>query len=308
MSEVKITKITDGAYGNLVHMTNGIVEFAASLDFGPRILRFNICGKENMLYNDTQKKPINNDEFPEFGGGTFKVYGGHRLWVSPEIMPRCYYPDDFPVTLIEREKGITLKAPIEKYNNIQKSITIEMNEYNAEVDIINTIENAGAWDVMFAPWALTMMDKGGVEVVPNADRQTGFLNNRFIALWPYSRLTDERVFLGDKYIVLKQDPSIAEPFKIGVNNEKGWVAYFNKGQMFVKRYQHVYDGIYPDSAGCSYETYTCGEFLEMETLGQMGVVSPGVIVSHAERWALYQEDFVPGKDETKITEVVGKYI
>ncbi|MCL2741947.1 MAG: DUF4380 domain-containing protein, partial [Oscillospiraceae bacterium] len=43
---------------------------------------------------------------------------------------------------------------------------------------------------------------------------------------------------------------------------------------------------YPDF-GSSFETYTDGDFLEMETLSPMVTLGPGDSVSHSERWGLF---------------------
>ncbi|HVY94290.1 MAG TPA: hypothetical protein VHA14_16125, partial [Bryobacteraceae bacterium] len=44
---------------------------------------------------------------------------------------------------------------------------------------------------------------------------------------------------------------------------------------------------YPDF-GCSFETFTNNEFLEIETLGPMTQVAPGHTVEQVERWGLYK--------------------
>ena len=40
--------------------------------------------------------------------------------------------------------------------------------------------------------------------------------------------------------------------------------------------------------GCSFETFTNDEFLEMETLGPLTKVQPGQAVEHVERWGLFR--------------------
>jgi hypothetical protein len=44
---------------------------------------------------------------------------------------------------------------------------------------------------------------------------------------------------------------------------------------------------YPDF-GCSFETFTNNEFLEIETLGPMTKLLPGQTVEHVEHWALFR--------------------
>lgn len=308
MSKIIIEKIEDDIFGNLVHLTNGIIELKASLDFGPRILHYSLCGMDNVFYNDKDKKPISNIAYSEFDGDIFKLYGGHRLWVSPEIMPRCYYPDNKPVGLTIKDFGVVLEAPVENFNNIQKRIEISINEYSAEVTVTHSITNKGAWNTVFAPWAITVMAQGGTLLIPQADRPTGFLPNRSLAIWPYTKLNDKRLFFGENYITVKQDPTIVDKLKIGTNNEKEWVAYFSKGQIFLKNAKHTVGGFYPDLENCSFETYTDDICLETETLGQVSVVEPNCSASHIERWNLHKEDFIPNIDEDEISDIINNYL
>src|SRR5438094_914376 len=55
----------------------------------------------------------------------------------------------------------------------------------------------------------------------------------------------------------------------------------------VARYQAEPDKTYPDF-GCSFETFTNGDFLEIETLGPMTKVEPDGSVAHVERWSLFR--------------------
>src|ERR1017187_4224395 len=78
-----------------LRISNDTVRLVVSTEVGPRILFYGFCGEENEFH-----------EIPEHSGRggdrIFRVYGGHRLWVSPEVA-RTYYPDNVPVSV--RSKG-----------------------------------------------------------------------------------------------------------------------------------------------------------------------------------------------------------
>ena len=57
-------------------------------EVGPRILFFGFHGKDNEFYE-------NAEHAGKCGGTEFRVYGGHRLWVSPEV-DCTYFPDNLP--------------------------------------------------------------------------------------------------------------------------------------------------------------------------------------------------------------------
>ena len=306
---VEITQMQDPVFGKLIKLSNGQIELMATLDFGPRIIHFSRVGMENMLYQDLDKKPL-GEKLDVYNGDIMRLYGGHRLWVSPEVMPSCYYPDNVPVACetLPGGNGIVLTEPVEIYNHIQKSIAIEMAPDRPEVTIRHSIRNCGPWDIEIAPWAITMLATGGIEIMPQSARETGYLHNRNFSFWDYSAMNDSRLYLGKDYLTLKQDADMAHPFKLGYNNENGWAAYINKGQIFIKFIEPEIDGFYPDG-GCCFETYTCEFMLEMETLGQMAIIPPGQSVEHTEEWELYPEEQTPGaRDEAAIKAVIGRYV
>ncbi|KEI03585.1 hypothetical protein [Clostridium botulinum] len=309
MSKVKIEEAFYGQWGKCVRVYNEIVEVIATLDFGPRIIRYAAIGKENMFYEDKEFKITNSGEqFNVFGAHKqWKIYGGHRLWVSPESNPRTYYPDSEKVQWSNLENGILLRANEEKWTQVQKEIEINLSPSDSKVTVIHRVKNKGAWPIVFAPWGLSVMSPGGKEIIPQSIRETGLLPNRQFVLWPYSKINDTRVNWGDRYITIKQDPNIQQAFKLGINNELGWSAYFNNECLFVKKYNNVVDGNYPDF-GVSYETYTNNIMLEMETLGELSETKPNETVEHIEEWYLFENVKIPSNNDYEIEEIMNPYI
>jgi len=287
MAKVTTSPMTDPNFGKCIKITNGLVELHVTVEFGPRVIYCACAGMENMFWQDTTKALLG--EKYEVYDDQLIPYGGHRLWISPEIVPRCYHPDNLPVTVADVENGVRFTAAVEKYNGIQKSMTVILDPDAPHVKVVHTIRNVGLWDIQLAPWAITMMDAGGVEVMPMPNRVTELLPNRNFTFWDYSELNDSRLYLGKDYLTLSQDPAKENPFKLGYNNEAGWAAYFNKGQVFLKYFEPTLDGFYPDN-GCCYETYTNGKMLEMESLGEMVELEPDDFVTLEEEWELYAAD------------------
>lgn len=285
MSGIRVSSETYGVWGKCAVASNGVIEVAATLELGPRIIRFGPVGGRNMFREDVERSiGAGGEPFGVFGGGEWKIYGGHRLWTSPEAMPRTYYPDNGPVSWKETESGFVLSPPAETWTQIRKEVEVSLEPGCARVRVVHRVVNIGAWPIEFAVWALSVMDKGGVAYVPIGARDTGLLPNRVLALWPYSRPDDPRVRWGRRLVALRQGPG-ETPFKFGVSNEEGWAAYALDGLLFRKRYRHVVGGRYPDF-GVSFESYVCDEFLELETLGELLAVEPGQAAVHEEVWEL----------------------
>ena len=294
-------------FGKCVKISNDIVKILITIDVGPRIINYSFLDGENIMFEDVPRDFSESGEaFEPFGGGTWYIYGGHRLWTSPEGYPKSYYPDNDPVPYKILEDGAVFSPATQKWNQYQLEIEVHLAQDSSEVQLIHRITNRAAWSVTLAPWCLTVLAPGGFEIVAQPTVDTGLLGNRLLALWPYTKLTDNRVTWGDRYIGLRQDKNNTDKFKFGINSEHGVSMYFLNGDLFVKRYTPVKGGNYPDG-GMSFETFTNNLFLEMETLGEIAEIAPGATLEHCESWALYKEA-EPEFDENKIDELVKKYV
>lgn len=307
---VTIEEVGYGKWGRCVRLSNGSIEILATLDFGPRVIRFGYIGETNMFYEDINVE--SSASGPEFdknygNGATWYIRGGHRLWTSPEGYPRSYYPDNEPLSYEKIENGVILTPLEQKWTQLQLQIKITMCPETDNVTVDHYITNTGAWTVEFAAWGLTVLAKNGIEIVPQPTKDTGLLGNRILGLWPYTKMTDERVFWGDKYITLRQNPAIDRKFKFGINSEHGFAAYILDGNMFIKRFDVNENGVYPDG-GMSFETFTNSLMLEMESVGELTKLSTGEKLSLTERWEMVKD--VSGDTETEIgiEEIVNKYI
>jgi len=311
MNNIKIEKISYSNYGNCVRLSNGIIEAVITLDCGPRIIRFSFIGKDNFMFEDINRDVSVNGEVVEavFGKGSeWFIYGGHRMWLSPEDMPLSYYPDNEQVICNEIKNGVDLIAPVQRVNEVQFRFEITMKTEKTNLEIKHYVTNTGNNTRNNAIWGLTVLGKGGLEVIPQPLYDTGLLANRVISLWPYSDMSDERVYFGKKYITLKQDKNISSAFKFGINNIRNWAAYFNHDSMFIKKYHCNPEGKYPDY-GTSFETYTNKHFLEMESLGELTDITPGSTLFHSEEWELVDNIKRPNeKDEVTIDALVKVYI
>ncbi len=304
---ISVSEENNSIFGRLVKISNDFVDVKVTIDVGPRVIYFAAKGKNNMFYEDINKSTL-GDVQDCYGGDIIKLYGGHRLWISPEEMPRCYYPDNKPVSYTVEDNSVTFTAPVEEINYIQKSITLTFSPDSSLVSVDNTIKNCGVWDIELAPWSITQLAAGGIEIIPQSKRDTGYLHNRYVVLWPYSKMNDERVYFGDEFISLKQSPDAQCAFKIGTNNEDGFAAYFNKEQVFIKFFEPKLNGNYPDN-GCCFETYTNSAMIEMEALGEFVKLAPNEQVFLSEEWEVYETPCLPdSKNEKQFKELLQKYI
>lgn len=309
MTQVK--EICYKEFGKCIEISNDVAKVYITMEVGPRIINYSTKNGENMMFEDNKQTTTQSGEHFDayYGKGSkWHIYGGHRLWTSPEAMPRSYYPDNEPYKYEEIENGVRLICNEQIRNMYQYTIEVTMSSHSSDVCVVHKITNTGAFEAEFAAWALSVTDKGGMAVVPMPTRETGLLANRVVALWPYSKMTDKRAFFGDKFITLSQDSDTTCPFKLGINGEDGYVCVFNHDCLFVKQFDYFEGKKYPDG-GMSVEMYTCENFLEAETLSPMYKVAPGETIEHVERWSLYDNVERPAaNDEETLAKIMDKYV
>ncbi|MGA9365275.1 MAG: DUF4380 domain-containing protein [Bacteroidota bacterium] len=295
---VTIEKVSYGGWPNCYRLSNGSVELIVTTDVGPRVIRFGFIGDENEFkeYKDQQGKT---------GGDEWRIYGGHRLWHAPEAMPRTYWPDNFPVEATADQNRLRVIQPVETTTGIQKEIELTLDADSNHVTLIHRLRNKSLWPVELAPWMLTVMEVGGKVIIPQPpykSHDAELLPLRSMAIWGYTNMRDPRYLWGTRYIVLSQDTQAKEPTKVGLGVMEGWAAYARKGHLFLKRFSYVPGAKYPDY-GCSVETFTNAEMIELETLGPLTSLQPGTQVESREDWFLFK-GLGPISDEDSIDKVV----
>jgi hypothetical protein len=296
---VKIEKVPYRGWQNCFRMANNLVDLIVTADVGPRVIRFGFIDQANEF------KEFEN-EVGKTGGDEWRSYGGHRLWHAPEAMPRSYAPDNSPVELRVRDAGIHAIQPIETQTGIQKEIEITLEEGGAHVSVLHRLRNLGTWSVELAVWCLSVMDMEGTAIVPLPPRgphPDNLLPTSTLAVWAYTDLTDPRLAWGKRFILLRQDPKNSTPQKIGASVPDGWVAYARAGHLFVKTFEYVAEAIYPDM-GCSFESWTNHEMLELETLSPLVYLAPGDEVEYVEDWYLFDAVKTPASDDEVIKTVL----
>lgn len=279
------------SYGNCLEITNGNVVLRVTTDVGPRIIYYGTCDEDNMMFCDVDDNVNRYSDFLDDNfkkGESWHIYGGHRLWTSPED-EASYYPDNYPVEVQLIDNGAAFFSANECTTGIRKGMAITMDE-SGEVTIDHTFYNFTNKTVNFALWALSVMNKGGLAVVPMSTEDTGLLANRNIVLWPYTNVRDERLTINQTYISLQQEVECSGPLKIGVLNTEGAVYFIRGDKMLEKKFEKADRlGNYVDFS-CSTELYTSEHIIEVEALSQLVDITSGETAHHVEVWTMHQGD------------------
>src|SRR5271166_97461 len=281
---VSVEKIEYKGWENCYRISNGEVELIVTGDVGPRIIRYGFVGGQNLF----KEFP---DQLGKSGEATFRLRGGDRVWMAPEDAIASWAPDNVPVTVQIVPAGVIAREPIEPVTGLQKEIEVRLAPSGTSVTVSHRITNRSLAPLEFAPWALTMMAQGGTVVSgfpPRGHHPQTLAATNPLVMWAYTNLADPRLKFTRKYLSLCQDPNNNEAQKLGMFNQDTWAAYILNSEAFVKRITADPALQYPDF-GCSFETFTNNEFLEVETLGPLTKVAPGKTVELVEHWGLFRD-------------------
>src|SRR5438445_5675018 len=250
---VMVDMVEYHGWKNNLRLSNGEAELIITLDVGPRIISYRLAGGKNFFKNY-------EDQLGKTGEKEWQIRGGHRLWVGPEDLTRTYAPDNGPVQYKEQPGGVRLTPAPDRAYGIQREMIVELEPRGTRVTILHLISNVGQAATDLAPWALTVMAPGGVEIIPlppkrphpgppqNARSPKDYAANQLMSIWPFFDFKDARWNFGSKYITLRQDAKKG-PTKIGLAPQLGWVGYLNGRVLFVKRFGYDEGRTYHENGG-----------------------------------------------------------
>lgn len=271
-----------GGWQRNLRLANSAAELVVSLEVGPRIISYQVPGKDNILKNYP-------GEIGQAKEDAWMIRGGHRLWIAPEDEKVTYHWDNEPVEHTQERDGFfTFFSHQLEPLRIGKELKIRMDAETSRVEILHLARNEGDEPIRIATWGLTVMEQGGMEILPQpplGSHPEDLLPDRALILWPYTDLTDSRLHLGRKFITLSQNGEMG-PIKFGLAHRGRWAAYLHADSLFIKSFAYEEGATYADF-GCNFETFTNETMLEIESLGPLVDLSPGESTSHSETWHLF---------------------
>lgn len=285
-------------------LSTSALSLTVTTGVGPRVVSFGSnAGKAGNLF--IQFPP----DAPRSHGYNFR--GGHRLWHSPEDLVRTYQPDDAPLVVKELPRGVALRQPVEEKTGLEKTMKLELIGERT-VKVTHVLANRGLWTVECAPWALTMFRPGGYGVIPLLPKGShaagDLLPSYALVPWTYTDLALPVWDLHRDFIGINVSRASAAQ-KLGITNYPGWSAYWLEGATFVKHAAVVPGARYSD-LGCCFETFTNGEMIELETLGELTSLASGKTASHVEHWTVIDGLTKPDTDAAfaKLQASVGAWL
>lgn len=254
------------------------LEIEVLAEAGPRLVRLRRPGRQENLLAET----------PDLGWqtpfGDFHMFGGHRLWFSPET-ELTSIPDNDGLEIHDLPDGLRLIGAVQTQTGLRKEIILHLSPDRAEMVLEHIIRNEGTQTVRGAAWAITQLPVGGVAYLPLRAPNTGLQPDRNLVFWPYASVSDPRLHLEDDAVWVEALLD-EHPFKIGAACPAGWVSYTCAGVTLTKRFDPQPGLPHPDM-GCSAEIYCNHRFLELESLAALVDLPPGAETRHMEMWEIH---------------------
>ncbi|MFL7814160.1 MAG: hypothetical protein AB8I40_10845 [Anaerolineales bacterium] len=251
--------------------------------FGPRIMELSLESGPNLL------AVLPEARIPVPGQIPFSLRGGHRLWAAPERPKVTYAEDDRPLEITQQEKGLDIHQETDRAG-LQKSWQVRLESESPEVTIRHQLVNESGEPIELAPWAVTMLQPGGVGLLPLFAGEKGLHGtapDRQLIVWPYTDLESPYLQITNEGVFIRAQ--VAEGMlKIGAPNPAGWLAYSQNETLFVKRSVYLEGKEYPDR-GASHQIYCDPGTIELETVGPLVKLAPGDSTDHQETWNVYKD-------------------
>jgi hypothetical protein len=290
---VGVKTIAYAGWNNCVCLDNDKIKIIITTDVGPRIIYCGPSDKELNVFHQRQGQQgqVNAKEW--------MIYGGHRLWHSPQDAFRPNQVDNAPVFYKTNANSVEMEANPETETKVQKQLFITIADEEPWVMVRHRIFNRGLWPIQIATWGMSCMHDDGLTILPIPQEQTpDYYPNFSVTYWPWTKPNDSRFVIGEKFMTLRQEPENKQWFKIAYRNTENWGAYLYKGYLFVKIYPLDKNAAYPDF-NSSFAVYTDNDMVELETMGPLNTVVPGGFTEHIEEWYLYGDVAIPA-DEKEI--------
>ncbi|MCS7223683.1 MAG: DUF4380 domain-containing protein [Armatimonadetes bacterium] len=317
--QVRAQKVDYAGWKNTIKLTNGLIEVYAVSAVGPRIIDFRPVGGKNIFH-------VRRDELGKSGEKEFRLRGGWRPWLAPEIDPKVslvtWFPDNVPCQVQFHPNFVRLIGPKEPDSGIQKVVDIALFKDQPRVRVTVRLRNVSKKAVTYSAWSLPVLKPGGRAIVPlDVGDLDALAETRKIILWSYGNPTDPRFTFFNKLIVVDQakvpprERLIGrfrrhnDEGKLGVDTKQGWTAYYHPADrmLFIQRFPYQKGAVYPDG-GCTVEVYSCEEFIEVECLSPLVTIAPGKEYVFPMEWWLFTEVDDLGRTEQEILAALKPYL
>ena len=266
---ISIKEINTEELGHCVIVSNERLQIVVTIDYGPRIVSVTKYGLPNLIYNERDTE--------------FNRCRGHKIRLTVERPSKNVYFDNSAVIYSPLEDGVKFVQTVLEPMQLDLSMDIMLGDDSENLMIVHSVINKSKEAVKLSIYTETPFLHDGFIFIPQSNVSETDRPDRIITLWNGTKWTDERLFIGDKYISVRGNEDFPK-LKIGTNNTAGQCVYINGSNSFVKHYIHNRTALYPFSHCSTYIT-AHKNFLSMQTASPFYIIDPMEIARHIENWS-----------------------
>lgn len=278
---MKINNVSFDGF-DAVELVNSDWRLVLVTGIGPRIAFFGKKdGDKNILYWDKDGAQ----------SGNWKLYGGHRVWVTRPFADESvdtYADDNEPCIVEQGDNWVRATAPMHPFTQLSRGIRVEALEDGA-FRVMNFVRNDGPMVYSAGVWSPTCINPAGKTLrVPLGEDETTWDIVQVVIPHKYAnntvRIDDPQVtFEGNDMVIRSQGVLTKRCVKAPKGNAS--MEWPEENIVFTKHADYVRDGLYPLN-GCNVAIFVGQDnwMGELETYGTEGAIRPGETATHSEIW------------------------
>jgi hypothetical protein len=140
----RIEEIAWGGWPQCYRLASNEIELIVTADIGPRVMRCGFIEGPNVFKEYSE-------ELGGRGETTWKIRGGHRVWVAPERANITYELDNHPVQVTVAGETLQAISPVDPRTGLQKTMILKLDGRRATVT--NRVANTTLFPIRCAGWA-----------------------------------------------------------------------------------------------------------------------------------------------------------
>lgn len=275
----EIREIEHGGHLGLELVDAG-VRMVALTSMGPRIAWFALAGRDNLLYWDAAGEHVR---------GAWRLYGGHRLWVTRPLADESeeiYDPDNAPCRVERMPGGVRITSPPSALA-LEKTLSITVRDGRWEVE--HRLRNTGTLLWSGGAWALTCTapSERTVYRIPLGGGPPGWDVTTIVIPTRWggghtSRLDDPQITMTANAMEIRARDDEAKRMVLA---PQGRLEMHDPERgVLVKQTAFDPDATYPLGTNLAVYVGPRRFMVELETMSPLRTLPPGATLSHVETW------------------------
>ncbi len=262
-------EIVSELFGNCLQMNDENTEVLVTLDYGPRIVSIHTNNGRELIY-----------QAPDAAIGRPH---GHKMRITFEKSTNGIYCDHAPVRYSPMTEGVRFVQSVTEPAQMEVIMDVCLTE-NGSLTVEHSIINRSKDPVKVSIYTETPFTRDGFVVIPQGNAASSERPGKIMTLWDGCSWSDERLFIGDRYVMVRSLDEAGKPrLKIGVNDTDGIVGFIGSKGCLIKQYTHNRNALYPFYNCSAFATENNG-WLSIQMTSPFYLVEPEEAARHTEIW------------------------